>query len=122
MSHLLDTDSCIGYLRQRPALLVQRINARPASELRVCSVVKAELYFGAALSRQPQLNRAKVDTFVQQFLSLPFDDTAAEGTLIGANDLLIAAIALANHCTLVTHNTHEFGRVAGLAIEDWQVP
>ena len=29
----------------------------------------------------------------------------------GPNDLLIAAIALANGVTLVTHNTGEFGRV-----------
>jgi tRNA(fMet)-specific endonuclease VapC len=42
--------------------------------------------------------------------------------LIGGNDLLIAAIALANSCTLVTHNMAEFSRVAGLVIEDWQIP
>jgi tRNA(fMet)-specific endonuclease VapC len=36
--------------------------------------------------------------------------------------MLIAAIALAKGCTLVTHNTAEFGRVAGLVVEDWQVP
>jgi tRNA(fMet)-specific endonuclease VapC len=40
--------------------------------------------------------------------------------LIGANDLLIAAIAHANGRILVTHNTSEFGRVPGLVIEDWQ--
>ena len=35
-------------------------------------------------------------------------------------DLLIAAIALANDLTLVTHNTREFSRVAGLRLEDWE--
>jgi tRNA(fMet)-specific endonuclease VapC len=35
---------------------------------------------------------------------------------------LIATIALANHLTLVTHNTAEFGRVPGLTLEDWQIP
>ena len=67
-------------------------------------------------------------------VSLPFDDAAAEpygriradltarGQTIGGNDMLIAAIALANGCTLVTHNTAEFSRVPGLVIEDWQVP
>ena len=34
----------------------------------------------------------------------------------------IAAIALANSCSLVTHNTSEFSRVPGLMLEDWQVP
>lgn len=62
----------------------------------------------------------------------PFDDAAADaygkiraqlseiGKPIGANDLLIAAIALANNLTLVTHNTSEFARVPGLALEHWE--
>jgi tRNA(fMet)-specific endonuclease VapC len=44
------------------------------------------------------------------------------GLPIGPYDMQIAAIALANDCTLVTHNTGEFSRVPGLVIEDWQVP
>lgn len=39
---------------------------------------------------------------------------------IGPNDMLIAAIALANDLTLVTHNTAEFSRVPGLSLEDWE--
>ena len=65
-------------------------------------------------------------------MSLPFDDQAAsiygqiradlagKGLSIGPNDLMIAAIALAKGVTLVTHNTREFNRVAGLSIEDWE--
>lgn len=41
------------------------------------------------------------------------------GTPIGANDLWIACHALAEDATLVTHNTREFSRVAGLRVEDW---
>ncbi len=64
---------------------------------------------------------------------MPFDDAAAElfgsikaqlfaaGTPIGPFDMQIAAIALANGLTLVTHNTREFGRVGGLNLEDWEV-
>ena len=40
---------------------------------------------------------------------------------LAIKDLQIAAIALANDMTLVTHNTAEFERVAGLQIEDWEV-
>jgi tRNA(fMet)-specific endonuclease VapC len=36
--------------------------------------------------------------------------------------MLIAATAMSTGCALVTHNTSEFSRVAGLAIDDWQVP
>jgi tRNA(fMet)-specific endonuclease VapC len=39
---------------------------------------------------------------------------------ISANDMLIAAIALANNLILVTHNTAEFSRVTGLKTEDWE--
>jgi tRNA(fMet)-specific endonuclease VapC len=42
--------------------------------------------------------------------------------LIGPNDLIIAATALAHACILVTHNTQEFSRAARLRIEDWQMP
>jgi tRNA(fMet)-specific endonuclease VapC len=71
--------------------------------------------------------------FLARFVSLPFDDEAAivfgevraalanAGTPIGPYDLQIAAIALANDLTLVTHNTREFVRVSGLRLEDWQV-
>jgi len=34
--------------------------------------------------------------------------------------MLIAAIALANNLTLVSHNTREFSRIPGLSLEDWQ--
>ncbi len=43
----------------------------------------------------------------------------AKGTPIGANDLMIASIAVANGLTLVTNNTSEFSRVPGLKLEDW---
>jgi tRNA(fMet)-specific endonuclease VapC len=47
-------------------------------------------------------------------------DLARKGTPIGPYDLQIAAIALANRLTLVTHNTREFGRIAELNLEDWE--
>ena len=73
---------------------------------------------------------AKVERTLSPFRSLPFDDAAARhyaeirddletrGAIIGPNDLLIAAIALANDLTLVTSN-HEFSRIEGLRTEDW---
>ena len=45
-------------------------------------------------------------------------DLANLGTPIGPNDLMIAAIALINKLTLVSANTTEFGRVAGLSLEN----
>ncbi len=43
----------------------------------------------------------------------------ARGTPIDGNDLWIAAHALAEGAVLVTNNEAEFGRIEGLAIENW---
>jgi tRNA(fMet)-specific endonuclease VapC len=72
--------------------------------------------------------------FLSRFPSLPFDDLAADhyaqiradlerrGQPIGPNDMLVAAIAVANRLTIVTNNIREFSRVPGLPCEDWTLP
>lgn len=47
--------------------------------------------------------------------------SVVRGTPIGFYDLQIAAIALVNNLTLITHNTTEFSRVDDLVIEDWKI-
>ena len=49
----------------------------------------------------------------------PVERAQGAGTAIGGNDLWIAAHALAQNMTLVTNNTREFERVAGLRVENW---
>jgi tRNA(fMet)-specific endonuclease VapC len=44
----------------------------------------------------------------------------ASGQPIGPYDMLIAAQALSKDLILVTDNEREFGRVAGLRIENWR--
>lgn len=46
-------------------------------------------------------------------------DLTRQGTLIGANDLLIAAHARSLELTLITNNMREFSRVQGLSLENW---
>lgn len=98
----------------------------------LCSIVWAELQCGARLAQNPTQELAKLQDAFGHWPRLPFDDMAAEiygeirahlqraGSLIGGNDLLIAAMAQTNSLTLVTHNTDEFTRVPNLAVEDWQ--
>ncbi len=130
--YLLDTNVCVVYLNGRSLHVRQRLRAVDLEDVAVCSVVKAELFYGAWRSTNPQQALARQQRFLEAFGSLPFDDHSAEiagqlraqlaalGTPIGSNDLLIAAIALVNNRILVTHNTREFGRLAGLQIEDWE--
>jgi tRNA(fMet)-specific endonuclease VapC len=132
MRYLLDTNVCIRYLNRRAEGVQQQLLLREPEEIVVCSVVKAELFYGSLKSKNPERNLEKQRQFVERFVSLPFDDKAANaysrirarleelGTPIGPNDLMIAAIAVANDVVLVTHNTREFGRIEGLKCEDWE--
>ena len=133
MRYLLDTNACIVCLRRKPSSVVARLRGLRPDEVAVCTIVRAELLFGAARSRDPVNERALVERFLEPFTSLPFDDLAAShyaevryalervGQRIGAHDLEIAAIALAQSLTLVTHNVSEFARVPGLVWEDWEI-
>jgi tRNA(fMet)-specific endonuclease VapC len=132
--YLLDTNAWIAFLRQTHPVLIQRLRTEKSTDVALCSVVLGELYYGAKRSglSNEAVNFARIENLRQEFVSLPFGDDAAQeygdlrahlaalGTMIGPNDLMIAAIALANKLTLVTHNTSEFVRVPGLALEDWQ--
>lgn len=133
MIYLLDTNACIQ-LWQRKNLTIRRNFAQfSPADIALCSVIKAELLFGALRSEQKDKNLQLLQLLFAPLHSFDFDDSAAEhyaqiraeltvqGNLIGANDLMIAAIARANKTTLVTHNVAEFKRVPGLAIVDWEV-
>ena len=134
MIYLLDTNTCIRLLNEdRNSAVSRRLAMIQSGDVTICSVVKAELYWGAFRSSRQDSNLARLERFFTEFVSLPFDDQsaiiygqiraglAASGTLIGPNDLLISSIALANNLILVTHNTREFSRVEGLRLEDWEI-
>lgn len=131
MIRLLDTNACIQLWQRNNLVMRQHFTQYGPADIALCSVVKAELLFGAL--RGDKKNVQLLSNLFAPLLSFDFDDVAAEhyahirseltvqGNLIGANDLIIAAIARANNAVLVTHNTAEFGRVNGLTIEDWEV-
>lgn len=133
MTYLLDTNVCIRYLNGRAPGVLRQLQQLQPVEVVVCAVVKAELFYGAQRSHDPARSLAVQYKFLQPYRSLPFDDAAAEiagvlraqlvkqGMPIGPYDLQIAAIALANDCTVVTHNVSEFSRIPELEIEDWEL-
>jgi tRNA(fMet)-specific endonuclease VapC len=84
MIYLLDTNVCVSYLRERNRdQITARLDATNAGDVTLCSVVKAELLYGAARSQQPEKNHAQLQRFFSGFPSLSFDDQAAAayGTL-----------------------------------------
>ena len=111
-------------MRAKNFTLKQKLETTATKDIAVCSIVKAELFYGAMKSANSERNPTLQQEFLAQFISLPFDELAAMtfgmirsqlealGTPIGAYDLQIAAIptvgyayALTNNLTLVTHNT-----------------
>ncbi len=133
MIYLLDTNVCVVYLNQPQSQVVKQLHCFQPQDIAVCAPVKAELFFGAMKSKQPDKTLEKQQCFLAAFNSLPFNDDAAlffgkiradlqrQGQPIGPYDLQIAAIAIANDLTLVTHNTREFNRVNGLKLVDWEI-
>ena len=136
MIYLLDTNILIYLIKNQPPAIAQRVDALPEED-RLCMSFStwAELLKGAerstrkaevlrrleALARQVAVlypgGLAICRHYAEQFMRLK-----DAGTPIGANDLWIACHALAEDATLVTHNTREFQRVAGLRVEDWVTP
>jgi len=132
IEYVLDTNACIRYINGRSPQLRLRLESMPRNLIAVSTITKAEMFYGSAKSQNPEKSRKQQLEFLETIHSIPFDDTAAVnygtlraalermGTPISGNDMLIAAIALANDLILVTHNVAEFSRVDGLKIEDWE--
>ena len=132
MKYLLDANTCIRLLNGDDEAVMRCYTDCQPADIVLCSVVKAELAYGARRSARVEFNLKRLEYFAAPLQSLPFDDRcahdygliradlAAQGKPIGANDLMIAAIARTHDLILVTHNTGEFSRVAGLRVEDWE--
>ena len=128
---LLDTNICIYLIKKQPERVVQRLRSLDISTVGVSSITVAELQYGVAKSNRPEQNALALAALLAPLDVLAFDDAAAAvygtvragleraGTPIGSMDLLIAAHALALGRTIVTNNTREFSRVAGLKVENW---
>lgn len=131
MAHyLLDTNILVAYGEQRHEV-EERLSRLPATDVLLSSVVLAEIEYGIAKSTQPERNRRFYDVLLHGFEVLEFGESAAKhygplradlerrGQIIGPNDLMIAAQALASGAVLVTDNVGEFSRVGGLLLENW---
>lgn len=133
MKYLLDTNILIYLLKNRPESVAQRVNALPGeASLGMSFFTYAELLKGAersshkgdVLTRLERLTRQVPVIYdgtprLCEHYAVHFTRLKLAGTPIGANDLWIACHALALEATLVTHNTREFERIEGLALEDW---
>ncbi len=129
MLYFLDTNTVIDVLRPRHGV-ARRLAAVSPGDVRVSAMTVAELAYGALNSIDPAANQAQVDTLLSQIAVVSFGRRAAaeharirlalRAARIGEGDMIIAATALAHRGTVVTSNVTEFGRVPGLAVENWR--
>lgn len=131
MKYLLDTNICIALLKNSDLAIIKKIKSLTPDQVAICSIVKAELLYGARKSQSVEKNLTLLSKFFNQLESLPFDDSATDfygtqrsilekaGKTIGNSNLLIASIALAHDLTVVTRNQREFVRVQNLRVEVW---
>jgi tRNA(fMet)-specific endonuclease VapC len=128
-AYLLDTNAVIALINQPDSPVERRLRQHAPQDVAISALVVHELYYGAYKSQRRDYNLARLERLRFSVLELDAEDAkasgriraalAAQGTPIGAYDVLIAGQALARNLTLVTHNLAEFHRVEGLRIEDW---
>ena len=128
---MLDTNICVDILLRRSPEIRRRVKRTVTGEVAVSSIVVAELWTGVMKSSAPTVKAEALHRFLVFVAVLDWPAEAAQvygdirarlkasGRSIGALDLLIAAHAIHEKATLVTHNRVEFRRVPGLKIENW---
>jgi tRNA(fMet)-specific endonuclease VapC len=130
MRFMLDTNIVSDLVRHPHGRIAARI--AEVGETRVCTsiIVAAELRSAAARKASPQMEE-QLESVLRAIEVLPFESPADVvygalrarleeiGQPIGANDLFIAAHALALRCMLVTDNEREFARIKALPVENW---
>ena len=116
---MLDADTCIFIMNDRLEALRTRLENR-ADNICISAITHAELCFGVEHSSRIESNKAELEAFCLDLDIAPYDLRAgthygeirqlltSEGSLIGANDLLIASHARSLNATLVTNNVKEF--------------
>jgi len=131
VKYYLDTNICIYFLKGKFPLLIEKLLSNNPDNIKIPSIVKAELLYGAEKSQKQLENLEKIYQFIFPLETVAFGDKESieysyirsllekEGKIIGPNDLIIAATVKANDGVLVTNNIKEFIRVDGLKVENW---
>jgi tRNA(fMet)-specific endonuclease VapC len=129
--YMLDTDISSYIMKRSHDAVLKKLQRVPIAAVCISVITKSELLFGVEVSPRRQQDHAALDEYLRHVEVLDFPEEAALhyaqiraalkacGTMIGANDLFIAAHARSLDLTLVTNNTDEFSRVKGLKVENW---
>lgn len=130
MRWALDTNTLI-YFFKGEGRVTEEVLSRSPKDIAIPAIVLFELQVGIAKSSSPEKRSQQLRELLKVVRIIDFDDEAAQaaagiravlesrGMPIGPYDLLIAGSVQARGLTLVSRNTGEFSRVAGLRLESW---
>ncbi len=131
MNYFLDTNICVYFLKGLYPSVLENIQNTNPNNIKIPSIVKAELLYGAEKSQNKTKNLTNINRFLEPFEIISFDDDCSiiyskirstlelKGTVIGPNDYIIAATTVAKNGILVTNNTKEFQRIKNSKIKNW---
>ena len=132
MTHyLLDTNICIYLIKKHPPEVFKRFQQIQLKQLHIPTITVFELYYGIEKNNSQQRNLSALENFIAPLTIVNFNIDAAiqaakiratlqkQGTIIGAYDIQIAAIALSLNMVLLTNNVSEFERINDLKLENW---
>ena len=129
--YFVDSNTCIYFMNGKYSSVRDKFLSISPKEIKVSSVVKAELLLGAYKSRNREQTTRKVLNFLKPFEIVPFTDEMTDdyaeirseleksGKPIGANDYFIAATARYKKGIIVTNNADEFSRISKLELVNW---
>lgn len=131
MKILLDTNICIYMIKNRPPEIRKHFEQFTPGDVAISSITVAELHYGVEKSAAREKNASALEAFLLPLEIVPFDldsalaygkiraDLEKRGRPIGGMDMLLAAQAMAQGFTLITHNLKEFTRIPDLKCETW---
>src|ERR1700684_4101850 len=129
--YMLDTDIASHIMKGTEPKVLRQLQRVPVGDVSISAITQSELMYGIEISPNAVRDKARIEVFLRHIQVLDYQSEAAlhygqiradlkdRGTMIGANDLLIAAHARCLGIVLVTNNTCEFKRVPELKIENW---
>ena len=129
MKYLLDTNICIHFFRGK-FNLYGKFQEIGIEDCAISEITLAELVFGAENSSNPRKNLDLIESFSDQVMILPIINAIylygkekarlrSQGRMISDFDLLIGCTAVEKDLIMVTENMQEFGRIAGIKMENW---
>ena len=128
--YVLDTNILIYFFKGMGKVAERLLSIAP-KEIGLPAIVLFEILVGIEKSGSSEKRKQLLEQLANVVNILPFGHKEAQyaaeirsnlerqGRPIGPYDILIAATALSNNSTLITHNTKEFSRIEGLQTEDW---